>query len=230
MFRRDLLLENFKSDFFKTHPTFRQDASSTTTSTDSSTSTSPTGIPDILVVQVGHHLCTLAHLKAYRDADRWTQLAEQHFTLLVKSLQSLREQWKPFGSRIIISLPSRVFYNATTINTREYPDEEMKEQHDNINYCHWRLNGLYTYIAHQHGFLVLTREEIEHRLVFKTEHSYAVVDPQAVRTNAHIAVENVRKMTRPRLQEMMEFPGAPIIAASLVEMLHCLDRNQTFVL
>lgn len=98
------------------------------------------------------------------------------------------------SSNVIVSLPGRSF-----------------SDHNNrvADVCTWKLNRMITHQAHLHGWMVLEREEIEHRLVLKSDY-----------------VEEPLRST----VSMMAFPAPQMISASLITMLHCLDQQQTFQL
>lgn len=216
--RRDLLAEDFSSSkqFLSSHPLL-----------------SGTGRrPDVLVLQMGYQTCTISHYKEYAKAENWSQLLEKNADELLKSLQKLLQQMRDKGEaapKVIVSIPGRLFSNETLLGSK-YSRADFDGDLDNIDYCIWRLGGVLTYIAHLHGFPVLAREEIEHRLLLKTEHFYGTVDPEALASNGAIAVEHVHHLTRGSLAKVVAFPGAPIVAAALAEMLYCMDRNQTFAM
>ena len=224
--RRDTLVEDLpdSKDFFSTHPIFgaKTDANQP----------SPR-LPEVLVVQVARHSCALASLKDTKDADNWMKLAEANQVKLMKQLQELKQSLKTQFSHnlnVILMLPGRTLYNATTINSKTFEKSDYRPIYDDLDYCIWRLNGLMTYVAHEHGIPVHWREEIEHRLLLRTEHFYGTYDMQAVATSGDIAVEHVSFFNRPRCEQLVQFPGAQIVAASLIEMLHCFSKNQTFSL
>ncbi|RYH25570.1 hypothetical protein EON65_15495 [archaeon] len=221
--RRDLLVENLPDgkDFFSAHPVFglKLDADQ------------PARLPDVLVVQVARHACTLASLKEFKDADNWMRITEANQAKLMKQLQDLKQQLKSqrnHALNVILMLPGRALYNATTINTKTFDKSEYRSIYDDLDYCIWRLNGLMTFVAHEHGIPVHWREEIEHRLLLKTEQFYGTHDMQAVASNGDIAIEHVSFFNRPKCEQLVLFPGSQVVAASLIEMLHCFDKNQTF--
>lgn len=214
--RRDLLLEDLTPSFFSAHPILSKQ------------------VPDLLVVQPGFHTCTLSHLDAFRNADRWDHNVETTATTLGKALQDLKAQWKESfpdkAPRILVSLPGRMFYNETTIASNDFNAAEMDREYDYMDSCLWKQNGLVSYLVHQQHIPVFAREEIEHRLLLKHEYFFGSVNLQAVVDNQGIEIKQVNHHTRSRMHELVEFPGAQIVTAALVEMLHCMDRNHTFVI
>ncbi len=66
------------------------------------------------------------------------------------------------------------------------------------NRCQWRLNRIAAHHAHLNGFPVFEREEIEHRLLFKSEFS-----PYHKPVNPHIH---------------LDIPGPQIVSTALLAM------------
>ena len=73
--------------------------------------------------------------------------------------------------------------------------------------CIWRFNRMVAQEAHKQGFVVFEREEIERRLLFKSEH----YDPTKVLKFA-LHLEN---------------PAPNIIATSLLTLISCLRKNES---
>jgi hypothetical protein len=94
---------------------------------------------------------------------------------------------------VVISLASRAFI----------------ENSSSSDYCTWRLNRLIAYEAHVKGFIVLEREEIETRLLFRTERN-----PEAEKT----------------VKSLLSFPGSQIVASSFISLLNCLEHRFVFTL
>ena len=74
-----------------------------------------------------------------------------------------------------------------------------------IDRCSWIFNRVLAYEAHKAGFVVFEREEIERRLLFKSEH-----------------YGDYRTM-HPKLH--LESPAANIVATSLLTLITCLTKN-----
>ena len=79
-----------------------------------------------------------------------------------------------------------------------------------MNECQWRYNRILAHEAHKHGFVVLEREEIERRLLYKSEH--------------YIPVRTMKPILH------LENPSANIIATSLLVLISCLRKNETSTL
>jgi hypothetical protein len=76
--------------------------------------------------------------------------------------------------------------------------------------CTWRYNRILAHEAHKHGFAVLEREEIERRLLFKSEHYFET------------------RTTKPVLH--LEAPSPQIVATSLLTLISCLRKNESSVM
>lgn len=73
--------------------------------------------------------------------------------------------------------------------------------------CTWRFNRILAAEGHKQGFVVLEREEIERRLLYKSEYYGAV---RYIKPNLHI-----------------ENPSANIVGTALLALVACLERNGT---
>ena len=96
----------------------------------------------------------------------------------------------PVNTTVIISLSSRSLLDKWE-----------------ADYCTWKLNRMIAYEAHVLGMIVLEREEIETRLLFRTERL-----PDSPKT----------------AKSLLSFPGSQIIASSLVSLVNCLEQNTVF--
>lgn len=76
------------------------------------------------------------------------------------------------------------------------------------SFCMWRINRIIAHEAHLRGFPVFEREELEHRLFFKSEHSPE--DIQFSNASTHLNI-----------------PAPQILATTLLNMLSCLVINGT---
>jgi hypothetical protein len=76
-----------------------------------------------------------------------------------------------------------------------------------LDRCSWHFNRIAAREAHVQGFAVLEREEIERRLMFKSEHN-----PQYRTMKFMLHLEN---------------PAPQIIATSLLGLITCLTRNSS---
>ena len=73
--------------------------------------------------------------------------------------------------------------------------------------CITKFNRILVKEAHLHGFVVLEREEIEKRLMFKSEHYYQTAST--------------------KLKLHLDKPSAEIIGTSLLALVSCIKRNST---
>lgn len=156
-------------------------------------SSSETKKPDVLIIQVGHQACHLPYLEESKNTEydkTYTSKAETNIKTFFTSLKELIDKSK--STKVIISLPSRSLLGNS-----------------DSDYCTWRLNRIIAYEAHVKGFIVLEKEEIETRLLFRTERA---IDP--VKT----------------MKSLISFPGSQIIAASLIHLLNCLEQKLVFTL
>jgi hypothetical protein len=76
-----------------------------------------------------------------------------------------------------------------------------------VHQCSWRFNRILAHEAHKQGFVVLDREEIERRLLFKSEH--------------YIKTRSIKSLLH------MEQPAANIIATALLTLISCLRKNES---
>ena len=76
-----------------------------------------------------------------------------------------------------------------------------------LDRCAWTFNRQAAYVAHQHGFIVFEREEIERRLLFKSEYNE---EHRTIKPDLHLAN-----------------PAPQIVATSLLGMVSCLAKNVT---
>eukprot|EP01038_Epipyxis_sp_PR26KG_P015975 gene15975-21681_t len=154
--------------------------------------------PDILVIQVGTHTCI--HSTVQDDIIvEITKKHESDIALLMKTVHDT------------IIKASLAINNTkkTTVIVMTASREHNADSRSDI--CVWRTNRILGYEAHVNGFPVLEREEIEHRLLFKSEHSHipGVIPP--VQTSSM----------------NIDYPSDKIIATSLLTMITCLELNGT---
>jgi hypothetical protein len=76
-----------------------------------------------------------------------------------------------------------------------------------VHQCSWKFNRILAHEAHIQGFVVLDREEIERRLLFKSEH--------------YIKTRSIKPLLH------MELPAANIIATALLTLISCLRKNES---
>lgn len=76
-------------------------------------------------------------------------------------------------------------------------------------FCMWRLNRVIAHEAHLKGFTVFEREELEHRLFFKSEHSPPDIQLTPVKNS------------------LLAAPAPQILATTLLNLVSCLSINGT---
>jgi len=148
--------------------------------------------PDVLVIEVGHSVCTHPTDPAAEpnlDKDK-----------LIEHLTSLFDGVKGAILRPAVSVEPA---QRTTVILSTAP--RVTGANHATDRCVYKLNRILAREAHRHGFVVLEREEIEHRLMFKQE-----------------ASEDLKELI-----PMPEPPTHHVLATSLLSMISCLARNGT---
>jgi len=144
-------------------------------------------------IQLGYHACFAPFNQSSLYSTDYIKTAEGN----IKSfLDELAEVLKPFtreANNVIISMTGRTF-----------PTDDRA-----ADVCTWRLNRMIAYHAHTHGWMLLEREEIEHRLLLKTDY----------------ADEPIRSV-----HSLLTFPAPQIIASSAIAMIDCVNKQYTFEL
>lgn len=147
--------------------------------------------PDILVIHVGLHTC----VHAWKSTGMNYSMIEKHTHDIVPMLQAVhsaihRTPADLPRTTVIIQLPGRA-------------------GNSNINgdACSRSFNRILAAQAHRFGFAVLEREEIERRLLWKSEY---YPDHRTIKPNLHL-----------------ENPGPNIVGTSLLGLISCLARNGT---
>lgn len=144
--------------------------------------------PDVLVIQTGLHTCNHA----------WSQTAinqtmidthERDLKTLMQAVRAAVDRSKQ-PTTVIIQTAGR-----------------MGNSDDRGDHCTWRFNRVAAHEAHLQGFVVYEREEIERRLLFKSEY-YAGF--RSIKPNLHI-----------------EAPSPQIVGTGLLALVACLRRNGT---
>ncbi len=149
--------------------------------------------PEILVIHVGLHTCVHALANGHNIS-----MVALHETLVRPMMNAIHNAIdRPFKhgyvgeqTMVIIQLPGRPSYD-----------------NPHVLHCSRRFNRILAKEAHRHGFVVLEREEIERRLLFKSEYR---VDHRTIKPLLHL-----------------ENPAPNIIGTSLLGLVACLQRNST---
>lgn len=147
--------------------------------------------PDILVVHLGLHTCVHS----------WTQ-SSQNFTMIrqhTEAIPVMMEAIRTAIDRTPPELPRTVV--IIQLAGRAGNSDPRGDR------CSRQFNRALAYHAHRFGFVAFDREEIERRLLFKSEYFF-----------------NYRTM-KPSLH--LENPGPNIVGTSLLGLIGCLQRNGT---
>jgi hypothetical protein len=145
--------------------------------------------PDILVVHVGLHTCIHAIQGQHYNATM-IQQHEADVILLVKSIRTAIDR-----------IPSS---HPQTLVIFQLPGRTGKSE-PRADQCSRQYNRVLAKEAHNYGFTVIEREEIERRLLFKSEFS-------PVFKSVHNALH-------------LESPAPNIVACSLLILVGCLSQN-----
>lgn len=153
--------------------------------------------PDYLLVQMGYSACFLAYNGTKANVD-----------IIYKSENKIDEMMQTLQQLVKITDTSNdgIMNNMTVIISlpgRSLIGDSRSEQ------CTWHMNRVIAYSAHKHGFGVLEREEIEYRLLFKSEHS------------PHPML---------KVKPTLEIFAPQLIAASTLAMLACIQANTSFTI
>jgi hypothetical protein len=148
--------------------------------------------PDILNIQVGLHTCYHAFANNGHN-ETMIQTHENNIPRLMRSIKAAVER-HPTESGV------KTMVIISTSGRPSNPDVRVDK-------CMWRFNRILVHEAHKHGFVVLEREEIERRLLFKSEHYF---DTRNLKPQLHL-----------------ENPSANIIGTSLLALISCLKKNES---
>jgi hypothetical protein len=160
--------------------------------------------PDVLVVQIGHSTC----LPSFDTVKSQTELqhGDETFNAHAAQVDVLLDAIKAAIARTsAATADSSTAPGNTTVIVSTAPRSGMGNSKADI--CTWKLNRIIARAAHNRGFIVLEREEIEHRLTFKLESSEDLIERGAVDT--------------------AEAPAAQVVSTALLSMLRCLASNET---
>lgn len=142
------------------------------------------------MIHVGLHTCI--HALANNNNETMVQQHETAIPIMMKAIRTAIDRIPSSlpKTTVIIQLPGR----AGNTDAR-------------IDYCSRRFNRLLAKNAHEFGFSVFEREEIERRLLFKSEY---FPDHRTIKPLLHL-----------------ENPAPNIVGTSLLGLVSCLMRNGT---
>jgi hypothetical protein len=150
-----------------------------------------------LVIQVGHSTCLPSSDPAKSETE--LQHSEETFNTHAAQVDTLFDTMKAvFGG-------SNSAGASTTVIVSTAPRALIGNSKSEI--CMWKLNRIIARAAHRRGFIVLEREEMEHRVMFK--------------------LQNSEDLLRIGVMDVTEPPMAEIVSTSLLSMIACLARNVT---
>lgn len=155
-------------------------------------------IPDILVVQVGLHSCFHAFNTATGGVNQ--SFVDWHtgdLPRLMASIKTAVARPRPSHPEDNVAPANRTIVVISTAGRIGNPSAVLDK-------CTWTFNRVLAHEAHLAGFVVLEREEIERRLLFKSD-----MNPRMkfIKAGMHLAA-----------------PSPQIIATSLTALVGCLRR------
>lgn len=148
--------------------------------------------PDILTFEVGLHTCV--HSVTANSVNHTT--IKRHEEDIPKLMQAVRTAVD--RQQTSDGVPTMVI--VSTAGRAGGPDVRYDR-------CSWRYSRILAHEAHKQGFVVLEREEIERRLMFKSEH-----------------YDNTRSIS---LKLHLEAPSPQIVGTALLALISCLRKNVT---
>jgi hypothetical protein len=153
--------------------------------------TPETARPDVLVLQIGLHTCVHAFTEKAINETMIHQ-HEAQIPVLMDAVKAAVERPRTDGKQ-----PTTVIVSTAGRQMTSDPRSD---------HCTWKLNRIVAHEAHKRGFPVFEREELEHRLLFKSEHAPPV--NLNVKPDVHL-----------------DIPGPQIVATTLLNFISCLALN-----
>jgi hypothetical protein len=153
--------------------------------------------PHYLIIHIGLHTCVHAINGAHYNQTMITQHL-QDINSLIHGITTAIQR-----TPTTTTLPS---YRTTVIFQLAGRSGSTDQRQDS---CTREFNRQVAYLAHEAGFIVFEREEIERRLLFKSEYWS---DHRAIKPNLHL-----------------EPPGPQIVATALLGLIACLAKNETTI-
>jgi len=156
--------------------------------------------PDIFVFEVGLHTCFHAWDNAHKVLNE---------AFIVKHEADLPVLFKAITKAI----------TRPTADNQTYPGHEtlvivstagrIGTEDSGLDHCSWRWNRQLAIEAHKAGFAVFEREEIERRLLFKSDVHMASHQGKYIKPGMHLAA-----------------PSPQIVATALMAMISCLRKSR----
>ena len=171
-------------------------------SEDNSTFRFPKRRPDVFVNQMALHVCFHAWNNDHKTLNE--TFVSYHEKMLPVAMQAMKEAISrplPEGTPIPKEKQTKVI--IMTSGRVGSPDIAL-------DLCIWKFNQRLTIEAHKVGFPVYDREEVERRLLRRSEGYLGwPYNGRYIKPNMHLAV-----------------PGPQIVATGLLSMISCLRRNE----
>mmetsp|Transcript_27178 Transcript_27178/g.45830 ORF Transcript_27178/g.45830 Transcript_27178/m.45830 type:complete len:438 (+) Transcript_27178:61-1374(+) len=162
--------------------------------------------PDILTIQLGMHSCwhsnPEAHYSKHLTAVN-TSMVEQHLRDVVTLMQAIRRAIDTPSTAKPIDGGDKVAGHTTVIVVTS-GSAGLQEGGLSVDACVQRFNRVAEQAAHDAGFLVLERGELEHRLMYKS--SFA--ENPLLRNDMHLPQ-----------------PAQNIISTCLLNLITCADKH-----
>jgi hypothetical protein len=160
----------------------------------------PTRRPDVLVNQMALHVCFHAYDNHYKSINN--TFVEYHESLLPTAMQAMKTAVnRPLPDGTPIPADKQTVVIIATSGRIGNPDL-------NLDNCIWRFNRQLSIEAHKVGFPVFDREEIERRLLRKSDSFLGKHTGKNIKPNMHLPA-----------------PGPQIVATALLAMISCLRRD-----
>lgn len=164
--------------------------------------------PDVLTVQMGMHSCWHSNpegLYSKHLHEVNTSMVEDHLNGIPKLMQSIRnaiDRDVTAASTVEGAQQTRPMVIVVTSGSAG-----MELAGVSIDGCVQRFNRAATKAAHEYGFAVLDRGEIEHRLM----HNSVWADKPILKADMHLPQ-----------------PGQNLVATCLLHLMTCLDKNTDY--
>ena len=196
---RDMLLEDFVPGQLTDHRILNNTASDAV-------------VPDVVVLQVGYAACYESYNSKNGHKidggieDRSDRNVGPLMNTMGRLIRGLHERPELQNSNANSSIPKPMMVVALA------PRNPLQDYYSDV--CTWKLNRKVAFEAHKRKFIVFEREEIEGRVLFRSEYDIegdAALEPYVLHPH-----------------NLTQFPIPQIVTSSFTSMLGCLDANVSF--
>jgi hypothetical protein len=157
--------------------------------------------PDILTFEIGLHTCLHSYDVKNRTFNATTVLRhESELPMFMKAVRVAIDRHNTTTGKKTVVI-------ASTAGRGGNIDHQGGNLDNVVHQCSWRFNRIMAHEAHKQGFVVFDREEIERRLLFKSEH--------------YIKTRNMKPILH------LDMPAPNIIATALLTLISCLRKNES---